>query len=523
MGYTTRTMELLQTVGAASQVSGGRQWSGGPPRRIVVKSLAGEWQQEQEWTNKKPQQQQQQQQQQQTPSASGKGASGGPPGLAEFKAASPLEGVAIAQDKIEPILRARAVELGAELRLGYTMTAWSQDEKTGVSVTAVDAEGNEHRFAAQYLIACDGARSAVRETLGIGRQGVGHVRVLRSILFRCPPIDKYLNRGYSQFQIQDREDGFEAFMTTYGDGRWMMAWHETQGQQQQQPDTMTEATQRDWIRKAAGLPDLADADIELLTTGTWDIGGHIADAFSSGRVFLAGDAAHALPPNRGGYGANTGFADAHNLAWKLAAVLAGRARPALLDTYDAERRPVAQVRHDQIFARDDYKRLAEASSTWRGQGVDIIDDVAMEFGQIYRSAGIVGADETLPLAQTPEQWKGQPGTRAPHVPLKKGQEKLSTLDFFGKDWVVISKDKSWQGLAAEASTATGIKCNFALVGGSVEEEADGEFERLFGLGSSGAALVRPDGYIAWRMVNKPDDAGELLNTILAKVSFTAAQ
>lgn len=70
---------------------------------------------------------------------------------------------------------------------------------------------------------------------------------------------------------------------------------------------------------------------------------------------LTGDAAHQLPPNRGGYGANTGIADAHNLSWKLASVLNGQSSPALLDTYDAERRPVALLRHDQIFARSDFR------------------------------------------------------------------------------------------------------------------------------------------------------------------------
>src|SRR3954451_23229052 len=96
----------------------------------------------------------------------------------------------------------------------------------------------------------------------------------------------------------------------------------------------------------------------VITTGRWVLSALIADRFSSGRVFLAGDAAHTLPPARGGYGANTGIEDAHNLAWKLAAVLEGKSRPELLESYDAERRPIAWLRHDQIFARQDYAAMA---------------------------------------------------------------------------------------------------------------------------------------------------------------------
>lgn len=136
----------------------------------------------------------------------------------------------------------------------------------------------------------------------------------------------------------------------------------------------------------------------------------IADRYQEGRVFIAGDAAHALPPTRGGFGANTGIADVHNLAWKLEAVLRGRSCPALLETYEAERRPVACTRLEQTFARPDYARYAKDF-----ENVPLFDDAAMEYGQLYRSAGIVGAGDELPAAAPPNVWKGQPGTRAPHV------------------------------------------------------------------------------------------------------------
>lgn len=492
IGYTTRTIELLHSVGAASKLPG-VQWTGGPPRRIAVENLAGKWQNETHWTQNKQ----------------GGKPKGPPP---SFKTSSNVEGVAIAQDKIEPVLRARAVELGAQLKLGYKVTEWSQDDN-GVAITAVDKDGIQIHVKGKYLIACDGGRSAIREKLGISRHGVGHIRWLRSVMFRAPPIQKYLDHGYSQFSIEGRDDGFEAFLTTYGDGRWMLARHETS----EAPATDDEVYLRDLIRQAAGF-DIPDDEITIITTGRWEIGGSIADSFSSGRIFLAGDAAHTLPPNRGGYGANTGIADAHNLAWKLSAVLGGLSDAKLLDTYDAERRPVADVRHDQIFAREDFQKFVR-DREWPGKEAEIIDDAAMEFGQIYRSSGIIGADDGLPLAKMPEEWKGQPGTRAPHVVLRRGGETSSTLDFFGKSWIVLSKDESWKDSTSAAAKASGIGLEFVQVGADIPEETEGEFERLFGLESTGATLVRPDGFVAWRAVEKPEDAQGDLAKALAKASF----
>lgn len=133
------------------------------------------------------------------------------------------------------------------------------------------------------------------------------------------------------------------------------------------------------------------------------------------RIFLAGDAAHTLPPSRGGYGANTGIEDVHNLAWKLQSVLNGSSSPSLLSTYDDERRPIGWLRHNQIFARPDYKHMAAEGE--REKDEKIIEDDAMEFGQLYRSEGVIvnEASEELPPALRPDQWAGQPGTRAPHL------------------------------------------------------------------------------------------------------------
>lgn len=200
----------------------------------------------------------------------------------------------------------------------------------------------------------------------------------------------------------------------------------------------------------------------------------------------------------------------------------------LLDTYDAERRPVALVRHDQIFARDDYKVHLSPESKWRGLDTAVLDDTAMELGQLYRSEGVIGAeDPALPSAKRPDEWAGQPGTRAPHLWLVRGGDKVSSLDLFGHGWVVVSEDEAWKEAVSRAAAVLDVNggCEFVHVGtnGDVQPvlggEGEGAFRQMFGLEQSGAALDRPDGYIAWRAVQMPttDAAGEFLQA-LAKVS-----
>ncbi|KAI3549168.1 FAD binding domain-containing protein [Colletotrichum abscissum] len=530
IGYTSRTLELLQTVGISpDQLKVGSGPPGGKPRRVKVKSLAGEWADEQLWNNnankengagpkhetKKP----------------GSGSGGPPPQQKGGKVYAPIMGTAIAQDRLEPILRKRAVELGADLRLGWKMTSWSQSTD-GVRVTAVNREsGEEVTVGGSYIVACDGARSIFREGLRIGTTGVGHLRSLCSVMFRCAPIEKFLERGFVQFSIEGREDGFEAFLVSYHDGRWALMWNAAEetitDKEADGKDTinvghsnkMDARAQKDLIRKALGLgeDEIQDGDIELVTIGFWEMSARIAEKFAEGRVFLAGDAAHTLPPNRGGYGANTGFADAHNLAWKIAAVRSGVADEGILGTYDEERRPVALVRHDQLFARDDYKAYIRGDGG-KGKKVEVIDDIAMELGQIYRSRGVdLGTEEVLPDAMRPDEWKGQPGTRAPHLVVRKRDGKeISSLELFGRGWIVLSRDGDWK------TAAVGAGCEFVHVGEDVVEvdEREGEsFEETFGVGREGAVLVRPDGFVAWRVSGREDGDDEVFSEAFKRISF----
>jgi putative polyketide hydroxylase len=462
IGYTTRTLELFRAAGVELPATAQGH---GPPRRAHVESLAGTWFDEYAWT---------------------------PNAAAPRYEYSPAAATAIAQDRLEPILRDRAVALGAALRPSTEMTGFTQDDN-GVTVTLQPRDGARYRMRARYVVAADGAGSRIRDALGIDRSGEGLLSVQRSILFRAP-IDHFLEHGVVQFEI--KQPGLTAFLTTYSDGRWVLMLSDDVDRDADQ--------QRDVVRQAVGIPDLP---VELLTTGRWELAALIADRFRAGRIFLAGDAAHQLPPNRGGYGANTGIEDAHNLAWKLAAVLRSEAAPALLDTYDAERRPIAWLRHEQIFARADYQAYRDGP----GADIDVIDDIAMELGQLYRSSAVLGASDALPPAQRPDQWAGQPGTRAPHLALRGTDGQASTLDLFQRGWVLLSQDDGWND-AASRSVVAFVRLDKSEVLGPRP------FHEAYGVGPGGASLVRPDGYVAARWTAMPADPAAELTAALLQVA-----
>lgn len=568
LGFTTRTLELFRAVGLGAsipQIPLGH----GRPRRVAVESLAGKWSPEVAWTNSPANE---------------------PLRLESY---SPCTGAAIAQDRLEPILRDKAIELGADVRLNTQLISFEQDAR-GVVAVLRDRDGREQTLRADYLIAADGHASPIREALGIARSGHGVLQVVRSVLFRAS-LDEYLAAGVSQFELD--QPGLKGMLTTYRDGRWLLMFTDD--------EERDEATLREKVVQAVGKPGL---EFELITTGRWILSALIADRFSSGRVFIVGDAAHTLPPARGGYGANTGIEDSFNLAWKLAAVISGGSSTELLDTYDAERRPIAWLRHDQIFARRDYAKWASDAE----KAVAIIEDDAMELGQLYRSKAVLGAGDELPPALRPEQWAGQPGTRAPHLWVSQGGKQLSTLDLLQRDWVLLSESESWCAAAERASKDLGIGLECLHIGG--DESSSGislsppligtnqltldtpieqivaipegravldanlpmvtthekystfksmslhqlqpvsggrltdaalaktetllaavqcqatptdsavfqnAFRAAFGVGPSGASLVRPDGYVAWRSLELPANPVAAITAAFTQVAAAA--
>ncbi|KAB8068835.1 FAD binding domain-containing protein [Aspergillus leporis] len=464
-GFTPRTVEILRALGFSEDLVP-EHAPGFQLRRARVESLTGKWFEELAWTQTENKEAVE-------------------PTSTETKyPSSPYAGARTPQDVLEPILLQRVEELGIKVKRHHEFVSLEQDHD-GVTVMIKGPTGATSTLRTEYLIAADGHRSRVRECLGIGRKGHGVVNSVKSVLFRAPALAPYLEKGVTQFTIDQLD--LKAFLIAYQDGRLVL---HLPNNREYDAELL-----RSLVQQAVGSHEM---DLEILGTSQWDLSALIADRFRDGRVYLIGDAAHSLPPNRGGYGANTGIADAHNLAWKLASVVKGVSDPLLLETYEEERVPIAWQRHDQIFARSDFKTLQEQRG---GDGVHphqiTLDDEAVEFGQLYCSQGIPEQEAGLPVARRPDEWAGQPGTRAPHVWIQKQGINISTLSLFQGAWVVLSEDHQWGDIVAR------------FFGVEQEDDVFPKFGDMFGIATGGCSLVRPDGYIAWRtkgICEKPVEA-----------------
>ncbi len=189
-------------------------------------------------------------------------------------------------------------------------------------------------------------------------------------------------------------------------------------------------------------------------------------------------------------------------------MLAGRTAPGLLATYNAERRPVAWVRYQQTFARPDYAAYVPA-------------DMPKE-PLLSDSAAVLGAGPELPPAERPDQWAGQPGTRAPHLWITRHGKRLSTLDLFQPGWVLLANDAAWVSAAARVAAQLGLNLTCVRFGADIGPAEPGALPTAFGLGAGGASLVRPDGYIAWRTVERPAAPQAALLAALSQVAFAGS-
>jgi tetracenomycin A2 monooxygenase-dioxygenase len=283
-----------------------------------------------------------------------------------------------------------------------------------------------------------------------------------------------------------------------GDGRWLMAVQFVPERGERVEDFTPEHCQ-DLIRRGAGRADLR---VDIVDARPWEAAAAVADRYKEGRVLLVGDSAHVMPPT-GGFGGNTGIQDAYNLAWKLDAVVKGTARPELLESYDAERRPIADRTVAQSLARlqawfkDPSRRLPAPEP--------IIDDNAVMFGYRYLAGAFVddgrnGADEVF---EDPRHPSGRPGSRAPHLVVSHHGAPVSTIDLFADRWVLLSgpDGNGWSDCLRRSSLAgaLGVVWHGIRPAGSLEDDAH-RFCTAYGVGSDGAVLIRPDGFIAWRHV-----------------------
>jgi putative polyketide hydroxylase len=426
------------------------------------------------------------------------------------------------QDVFEPIFRRGAETTGlCELRFGHEVLHVDARHDRVVVDIEERATGRRYRAEAEYLFAADGAASGIREQLGIaldGPHGLGH---FINVYFRAD-LDRWVaHRPALLFWIASG-DVRGVFQPLDARGRWLC-----QIAYDGSPSTLesfTAARCVAWIRAAVGDPEV---NPEILSIGNWTLNGVVARELARGRVLLVGDAAHQLPPT-GGFGVNTGIQGVHNLVWKLALVHDGVAGPALLATYETERRPVAFYNVERSL--ENSRMVLRINAAAEGGELSPQEAVAasrrygnflgMELGFRYESEAVVPdgsepdrvRDEVIDYVPS-----ARPGKRAPHVWIERGGERLSTLDLFGPRFTVIAGrgGRSWIEAAAAARERLGVPLVAYAIGADFTE-VTGRFEECYGIGDQGAVLVRPDGHVAFRARSRAAGLEEALRRILCR-------
>ena len=405
-------------------------------------------------------------------------------------ALSPCRRLFLNQPTLEPILRDRARAGGATIVQGAEIVDVRQDT-AGVSLTMRNmSDDSTQEVRGDYLIAADGAHSKIRAALGIDCVGRGSFSNSLTIYFTAdlsPYIGDnawsliYVNnptlRGF--FRLNRAATAGFLGVNVVGDPAL-----DPEAAMNSAAD-VSESRLIELVRAGVGRRDLA---VRIDGYSRWRATATVAQSLRGGRVFIAGDAAHLMPPN-GGFGGNTGIHDAHNLAWKLALVIKGHAGSGLLDTYDTERRLVAAFTAEQAFSR-----YVARTAPWlaaRVQPEPLVDDLHIELGYLYNSPLGVHAD--------PRSTGGVPGSRAPHLWLERLGKRISTIDLAG-EYVLLAgaAGSAWVDAAKEVTRGFGGLPLEAYCVGRDVADLDQRFPAAYRICDSGAVLVRPDGFVAWQ-------------------------
>lgn len=427
---------------------------------------------------------------------------------------SPCEPVWCGQDLLEPQILAGARATGADIRFGTEAVNVTVTED-GASADLLDRDsGTTTPVTAQYLVAADGVYSKLRSEFGIDRSGAGVLDYMVSVQFRADLSAVIGDRRFIlAFVVNEKVNGVAVCLD--GNEHWMV-WTAVRDAEDQASYDEQRCIE---LAKAA----IGRDDVPLKITGAfpWETTHLIADSFNHRRrAFLVGDAAHTHPPH-GGFGANAGMQDAHNLAWKLAAVLNGHAGPELLDTYDVERRPVGRATADQALIRERLRQSAVSDPGFRDFPVVIV-------GYRYSSNALqdgrpdgLDHEQALPKGL---QLDASVGSRLPHVWLERDGSKFSSIDLCASRLTLLvpAAGSEWR---AAATTVDPDGVLTVAESGTEFLDPDGILATACGLGDGEALIVRPDAFVAWRLTggtgaSAAEQLSAALNTVLCRQPVT---
>jgi 2-polyprenyl-6-methoxyphenol hydroxylase-like FAD-dependent oxidoreductase len=410
------------------------------------------------------------------------------------------------QHWLNPLMSKHLAGLGTPVRYGWKVDEVTQHACGVTALITLPETGEVVTVEARYLAACDGAGSPIRKQLGVTAPERYEPQVFRNILFRAPQLRERLgDRDALVFFLASPKLLRYPLRSMDGVDLYRLTASGEDNSQLYGPEEL--------VRDALGF----DTPFEVLSDSDWLLTHQVAEAYRADHVFFVGDAAHTLSPS-GGFGMNTGLGDAADLGWKLRAAVAGWAGPHLLDSYEAERKPVAELGLEQ--SQRNLKRtlrrvlppeIAEDSETGRRIRAGMrrqfdeggvrreFDAPDLHFGYRYDS-GLIVAD---PAVEPEETWltSALPGGRAPHAWIAPGR---STLDLFGTGFVLLSFEP-----ARRATELTRVFSDRGIPL-AIHTIHDNSIAELYG---NRHTLVRPDGHVAWRGTDLPADVDTLADTV----------
>ena len=484
-----------------------------------------------------------------------------PLSAAEAELASPTEICDMPQDLMEPILTQGATQRGARVRWSTEYLSHVQDDE-GVTVTVLDRlTGEEYEVRCRYLYGADGANSKVAEDAGLPFDGEMGVGGSMNIVFHADLSEWVAHRpSVLYWVLQPGADvggiGMGLVRMVRPWDKWLIVWGYDieQGAPEVDDEFATGI-----VRQLVGVPDL---DVTIDSTSVWTVNRMWGTRNTEGRVFCGGDSMHRHPPSNG-LGSNTSMQDSFNLAWKLAMVLRGEAGPGLLASYDAERIPIAE----QVVTRanqsiDEFGPIFEAlGMTEQGVSTETLTEnmairkedsprgravrealrkavdlkhyefnahgVDMNHRYVSDAVVVEPGDEPPVVDRDPELHAittSFPGHKVPHAWFRSGphgEEVLATLDLVGHGRFTLLTGISggaWEQATERVADELGIELATVVEGPGRDVEAvHTDWAGLRGVSESGCLLVRPDGYVAWRAAELPDDPTEALGSVLRQV------
>jgi 2,4-dichlorophenol 6-monooxygenase len=481
---------------------------------------------------------------------------------ADYELQSPCTMLDAPQTITEPILVEAAQERGARIRFDTEYLSHTQDETGVTSVVRDRLTGAEYTIRSRYLIGADGARSKVAADAGLPFEGPGATGGAMNIVIEADLSRFVAHRPSVLYWML--QPGAEREGVGLGVLRMIKPWHEWMLMWGYEVAVGPPEFTDDFIRElAVKLVGTEDFEMKVKSYAPWTVNHQFATTIARGRVFCAGDAVHRHPPTNG-LGSNTSIQDSYNLAWKLAHVVAGTAAPALLESYDAERAPIARQiveRANQSIldtgkiltaldltdttdvARLDRQLALRKEPGPAGEKVRAalreaiaykayeFDAHGVEHNQRYASAAVVPDGTPVPEYQRDPELYAQPttwpGAKLPHTWVTRGGRRVSTLDLAGHGRFTLVTGiggQPWLDAATELGAGLGLDITPVLIGpGQPYEDPYGTWAALREIDDGGVLLVRPDLYVAARHLAAPAAPGQARDWLAAALSAILAR